>query len=71
MILFSLIFSVYQVANKLIFNNVIPGYASVIVFIAVGVSIILFGLSIIGEYLFRVNLKTTKRPNFIVKNSKK
>ena len=71
MILISLFFSVYQVANKLFFNNVIPGYASVIVFIAVGVSMILFGLSIIGEYLFRINLKTTKRPNYIVKKTKK
>ena len=67
MILFSLLFSAYQVANKLIFNNVIPGYASVIIFIAVGLSLTLFGLSIIGEYLFRINLKTTKRPNYIVK----
>jgi len=67
MILFSLIYSMYLFGRKLMYDDIIPGFATAIIFVGIGFSMILFGLSIIGEYLFRVNLKTTKRPNFIVK----
>ena len=43
----------------------IPGYASLIIAIGLGVGFILLGLGIIGEYIYRINLKTTKRPNYI------
>lgn len=43
----------------------IPGYASLIIAIGLGVGLILLGLGIIGEYIYRINLKTTKRPNYI------
>jgi len=38
-----------------------------IILLGIGIGLILLGLSILGEYLYRVNLKTTKRPNFIEK----
>jgi undecaprenyl-phosphate 4-deoxy-4-formamido-L-arabinose transferase len=50
--------------EKLIFNNLIPGFASIIVLLGFGIGSILFGISVIGEYIHRINLKTTRRPNF-------
>lgn len=43
----------------------IPGYASLIIAVGLGVGFILLGLGIIGEYIYRINLKTTKRPNYV------
>ena len=71
MILLSTLYSIYLIYRKMVFDDIIPGFSSTIIFLGIGISMILFGLSIIGEYLFRVNLKTTKRPNFIVKKTKK
>lgn len=57
-------YAFYILLQKLIFNNLIPGFASITVLIGFGIGSILFGISVIGEYIHRINLKTTKRPNF-------
>jgi len=44
----------------------VPGYSSLIITIGLGIGFILFGLGIIGEYIYRINLKTTKRPNSFI-----
>jgi polyisoprenyl-phosphate glycosyltransferase len=59
-------FAIYILLQKLIFNNLIPGFASLTVLIGFGIGSILFGISVIGEYIHRINLKTTQRPNFRV-----
>lgn len=57
-------YAIYILLQKLIFNNLIPGFASIIVLIGFSIGSILFGMSVIGEYIHRINLKTTRRPNF-------
>lgn len=57
-------YAIYILLEKLIFNNLIPGFASMVVLLGFGIGSILFGISVIGEYIHRINLKTTRRPNF-------
>jgi len=67
--LFTLIYSFYIFLEKLLFNSLIPGYASTIIMLGVGFGTILFSLSIIGQYIHRINLKTTKKPNYLIKKT--
>jgi polyisoprenyl-phosphate glycosyltransferase len=62
--IFTFGYTIYILMEKLIFNNLIPGFASIIVLLGFGIGSILFGISVIGEYIHRINLKTTRRPNF-------
>jgi undecaprenyl-phosphate 4-deoxy-4-formamido-L-arabinose transferase len=57
-------YAIYILLQKLIFNNLVPGFASMIVLLGFGIGSILFGISVLGEYIHRINLKTTRRPNF-------
>jgi len=50
--------------KKILYNDLIPGFASMIVLTGFGFSAILFGIAVLGEYIQRINLKTTKRPNY-------
>jgi polyisoprenyl-phosphate glycosyltransferase len=61
---FTFAYSIFILLQKLIFNNLIPGFASIIILMGLGIGSILFGIAIIGEYIHRINLKTTRRPNF-------
>jgi glycosyltransferase involved in cell wall biosynthesis len=62
--IFTFGYAIYILLQKLIFNNLIPGFASIIVLIGLGIGSILFGIAVIGEYIHGINLKTTRRPNF-------
>ena len=57
----------YVVIRKILYDDFLAGYPSLIIVLGFGVSAILLGLGILGEYIHRINLKTTKRPNYIVK----
>lgn len=59
-------YAVYILLEKLLFNNLIPGFASMIVLLGFGIGSILLGISVLGEYIHRINLKTTRRPNFSI-----
>jgi undecaprenyl-phosphate 4-deoxy-4-formamido-L-arabinose transferase len=61
----STIFSVYIFLRKLIYNDFIPGYATFIIAGGFGLGLILFYIGIIAEYLYQINMKTTRRPNFL------
>jgi undecaprenyl-phosphate 4-deoxy-4-formamido-L-arabinose transferase len=61
------IFSFYIVVRKLVFDDFEMGYPSLIVSIGFAVSVIMLSLGVVGEYIYRINLKTTKKPNYIVK----
>ena len=60
------IFGAYVICRKIIFNDFDVGYPSLILSIGFGVGFIMLALGIIGEYIYRINLKTTKRPNYKV-----
>jgi glycosyltransferase involved in cell wall biosynthesis len=59
------LYSGYILLRKLFYNDLLPGFASLIVAIGVGVGLLLLGMGILGEYIHRINLKTTRRPDFI------
>lgn len=60
------IFSMYIFIRKILYNDFIVGYASIIIAVGFGVGLLMLSLGIIGEYIYRINLKTTKRPNYKV-----
>jgi undecaprenyl-phosphate 4-deoxy-4-formamido-L-arabinose transferase len=43
----------------------LPGFTSLIIAIGFGVGLLLLGMGILGEYIHQINLKTTRRPDFI------
>ena len=61
-------YSLFILIQKIFFNNLIPGFASIIVLLGIGIGSILFGVAVLGEYIHRINLKTTKRPNYNIKH---
>jgi undecaprenyl-phosphate 4-deoxy-4-formamido-L-arabinose transferase len=58
------LYSCYVIYRELVYDDFAMGYPSIIISIGFGVSAILLTLGIIGEYIYRINLKTTKRPNY-------
>jgi len=66
----TLCYTMYIVLRKILLDDLAAGFPTVIISIGLGISLILLGISILGEYLFRVNLKTTKKPNYIVRDEK-
>lgn len=64
---FTFFYTIYTLIQKLFFKSLIPGYTSIMVLLGFGIGAILFGISVLGEYIHRINLKTTKRPNYSVK----
>jgi len=59
-------FSIYVITRKLLFDDFAMGFPTLILAIGFGVGFIMLALGIIGEYIYRINLKTTKRPNYKV-----
>ena len=57
-------YSFYVVLRKLLFNDLASGYTSLVIIIGFGIGLIMLSLGILGEYIYRINLKTTRRPNF-------
>ena len=60
----SFAYSIYIVVRAFIFSDLQAGYPSLIIVLLMGISTILMGLGVIGEYIFRINQKVTKRPVF-------
>lgn len=63
----TLFYSVYVVVRKFIYDDFLSGYPTFIICLGLGISTILLGLGILGEYIYRISLKTTNRPNYIIK----
>lgn len=64
---FTFFYSLYVVFRKIIYNDLAMGFSSVIILLGFGISVIMFGIRILGEYLHRINLKITNRPNYNIK----
>ena len=60
-------YAIYILLRKLLYNDFVSGFATFAIILGFGIGSILFGIGIIGEYLYRISLKTTKKPNFIVR----
>lgn len=61
----TLIYTIYIIYRVAVFNDVAPGFPTLISFLGFGISFILLGIGVLGEYVHRINLKTTKRPSFL------
>ncbi|AFL85062.1 glycosyl transferase [Belliella baltica DSM 15883] len=62
-------YAVVIIFNTLMYDTYAAGFPTLITMLGFGFGAILLGLGIIGEYIQRINLKTTHRPVFIVKNT--
>ncbi|MFP4544212.1 MAG: glycosyltransferase family 2 protein [Candidatus Kapaibacterium sp.] len=59
------LYSLITLIRKFFLNDLIEGWASLIIVTGFGTGLIMLGLGITGEYIHRINLKSTKRPNYI------
>lgn len=62
----TLAYATYIFARKILYDDFAAGYPSLIISIGVSTGFILLGLGILGEYIHRINLKTTRRPNYVI-----
>ena len=65
--LFDLFFVLFSVYRYLIDGFIIPGYTSTVSLLGLGLGTMMLAIGIIGEYVHRINLRTTNRPNFKVR----
>ena len=68
---FSIFYTIYILIRKLLVDDFATGFATFAIILGFGVGAILLGLGIIGEYIHRINMKSTKRPNFLVRKTLK
>lgn len=63
----SIAYGVLMILEKVIFDNDVPGYPSIIVSILFLGGIQLIGIGVLGEYLGRIYLETKRRPRYLIK----
>ncbi len=66
-ILFSVGYSLYIIISSLTNTNYEAGFPTFVAFLGFGFGMVLFGLGVIGEYIARINYKTTQKPNYFIK----
>lgn len=64
------IYSVYILISKIIFNNTVPGWASLIVITMLIGGLNMISIGILGEYISRIYEETKARPIYIVSKHK-
>lgn len=64
----SLIFLVYAVLKKALYNSVPEGFVSIFFAIILFSGVQLISIGVIGEYVLRIFFQVKKRPLFIIKN---
>lgn len=57
------------IVRKLIFNNSVDGWASLVCIIVFVSGIQLFCMGIIGKYIAKIYMETKHRPHYIIKDS--
>jgi glycosyltransferase involved in cell wall biosynthesis len=68
MALVSLVYSLFILAQTMIFGVDVPGYASTVILILVFGGLNMFALGIIGEYVGRIYTEVRQRPLYIVRS---
>jgi polyisoprenyl-phosphate glycosyltransferase len=64
----SLIYSLFIVAQTVIFGIDVPGYASTVILILVFGGLNMFALGIIGEYVGRIYTEVRQRPLYVIRS---
>ena len=67
-IIFSFFFAIIILLQKIFYENLIEGYAFLILLILFFGSLQLLGIGILGEYIGKIYIETKNRPIYIIKN---
>ncbi|MES2570026.1 MAG: glycosyltransferase family 2 protein, partial [Verrucomicrobiota bacterium] len=57
--IFTTCYSLYIAFRKLIFDDISTGFSTLIIGLGFGIGLLLLGMGVLGEYIHRINLKTT------------
>ncbi|MHA7848531.1 glycosyltransferase family 2 protein [Serratia sp. D1N4] len=66
----SFCYAIFMIIHKIIYDNPVPGYPSLISIILFLGGVQLIGIGVLGEYIGRIYVETKQRPRFIVKSLK-
>ena len=64
------LFGLWIIVDKLLFNNPVPGYPSLIVSVMFLGGIQILGIGILGEYIGRIYIEVKQRPRYLVRDDK-
>ncbi|MDX2303125.1 MAG: glycosyltransferase family 2 protein [Microscillaceae bacterium] len=60
-------YALYVFFRKIVYNDFISGFATIAIFLGMGFGLVFLGIGLLGEYIQNINLKTTQKPNFLIK----
>lgn len=66
----SFFYAIFMIIHKIIYDNPVPGYPSLISIVLFLGGVQLIGIGVLGEYIGRIYVETKQRPRFIVKSLK-
>ena len=62
----SILYAIWIIISSYTIANYQTGFPTLVVLLGLGFGFVILGMAVIGEYIYRINLKATKRPNFII-----
>jgi glycosyltransferase involved in cell wall biosynthesis len=65
----STFYAIWIIISSYTIANYQTGFPTLVVLLGLGFGFVILGMAIIGEYIYRINLKATKRPNFIIEEN--
>ena len=65
----SVLYAIWIIISSYTIANYQTGFPTLVVLLGLGFGFVIFGMAVIGEYIYRINLKATKRPNFIIEEN--
>jgi glycosyltransferase involved in cell wall biosynthesis len=65
----SVSYAIWIIISSYTIANYQTGFPTLVVLLGLGFGFVIFGMAVIGEYIYRINLKATKRPNFIIEEN--
>ncbi|CAH5822825.1 TPA: glycosyltransferase family 2 protein [Enterobacter roggenkampii] len=69
--MFSFLYGVWMIIDKIFWGNPVAGYSSILVSILFLGGVQLIGIGVLGEYIGRIYIETKKRPKYIMKKRDK
>jgi glycosyltransferase involved in cell wall biosynthesis len=65
----SVLYAIWIIISSYTIANYQTGFPTLVVLLGLGFGFVILGMAVIGEYIYRINLKATKRPNFIIEEN--